>query len=113
MTQPSAHTLYDVIDQTWPAAKKWTDGPFTLRRGDGGGSRVSAATLDGVATNQDVARAAQAMQDMGQPALFMLKDRQDDFDAQLDGAATFRSVASNLDTTTDDLAAMLDRIEAE
>jgi len=33
--------------------------------------------------------------------------------AQLDGAATFRAVASNLETTTDDLEAMLDRIEAE
>ena len=33
--------------------------------------------------------------------------------AQLDGAETFRAVASNLETTSDDLAAMLDRIEAE
>lgn len=86
MTQPAIHTLYDVIDETWPAAKKWADGPFTLRRGDGGGSRVSAATLDEIATDQGIARAEQAMQKMGQPALFMLKGGQDDFDAQLDGA---------------------------
>lgn len=32
---------------TWPAARIWQDGPFTLRDGAGGGSRVSAATVTG------------------------------------------------------------------
>ena len=39
--------LFDVLHATWPAAETRRAGPWTLRRGDGGGSRVSAATLDG------------------------------------------------------------------
>ncbi|MFT5065886.1 MAG: ribosomal protein S18 acetylase RimI-like enzyme [Yoonia sp.] len=86
MTLPTVHTLYDVIDHTWPAAKIWTDGPFTLRRGGSGGSRVSAATLNGTTTDLDIVLAEQTMQDMSQPSLFMLKDGQDNFDAQLEAA---------------------------
>ena len=79
MTLPPVHTLYDVIDHTWPSVKKWMDGPFTLRRGGAGGSRVSAATLNGTATKKDIAQAEQTMQEMGQSKLFMLKDGQNDF----------------------------------
>lgn len=84
MTLPTAATLYDVIDKTWPAAEKIVCGPFTLRLGLGGGSRVSAATANGRAADSEIATAAAAMRDMGQPALFMIRDTDLDLDAQLE-----------------------------
>jgi hypothetical protein len=38
-------SLFDVIDATWPAAQMLRDGAFVLRNGQGGGKRVSAASL--------------------------------------------------------------------
>ena len=79
MTLPPVHSLYDVIDHTWPSVTTWIDGPFTLRRGGAGDSQGSAATLNGTATKKDIAQAEQTMQDVGQSKLFMLKDGQNDF----------------------------------
>lgn len=84
MTLPTAATLYDVVDTTWPAAEKIACGPFTLRRGLGAGSRVSAATANAPANNDEIATAAKAMGEMGQPALFMIRDTDADLDAQLE-----------------------------
>lgn len=78
----SAH-WFDVIDQTWPAADQQTVGGFTLREGQGGGSRVSAATMvDGNAVDIDAAE--QAMLDMGQKRLFMIRPGDEALDAQLE-----------------------------
>ena len=38
---------FAVLAATWPPAEAMRLGPWTLRRGAGGGSRVSAATLEG------------------------------------------------------------------
>lgn len=84
MSLPNAATLYEVIDTTWPAAEKIACGPFTLRRGLGAGSRVSSATVNGSATDADIASAATAMREMGQPALFMIRDTDTDLDAHLE-----------------------------
>ncbi len=46
MTLPDGLTLCDAINATWPAAELAEIGEITLRRGAGGGSRVSAATAD-------------------------------------------------------------------
>jgi len=83
MTLPTAQTLYDVIDATWPAAAMIACGPFTLRSGLGGGNRVSAATAIGIATDDEIATAASAMRAMKQPALFMIRDTDTALDAQL------------------------------
>lgn len=93
---PSAKTLYAVIEATWPAAEKIACGPFTLRRGLGGGSRVSAATANGTATDDEITAAASAMRTMGQPALFMIRDRDADFDAQLENLGYVMRDNSNL-----------------
>lgn len=85
MTLPSSALLYKVVDATWPAAAKIPCGPFTLREGLGGGSRVSAATANSDATTAQVETAAQAMRDMGQPALFMIRDTNTLLDQQLSG----------------------------
>ncbi|PIE14016.1 MAG: GNAT family N-acetyltransferase [Rhodobacterales bacterium] len=83
MTLPTAQTLYDVIDGTWPAAEYIPLGPLTLRRGNGGGQRVSATTARQPvrADEQTVIDDAEtAMRDMGQPCLFMIREGQDDLD---------------------------------
>jgi GNAT superfamily N-acetyltransferase len=78
-----APSLYDVVDHTWPAAEKYDCGPFTLRKGMDGGSRVSAATANEPALDTDIARAEQVMRDMGQTPLFMVRPPDRDLDAQL------------------------------
>lgn len=75
---------FDVIDQTWPAAARHAVGPFTLREGQGGGSRVSAATADGPVTDQDITQVEEAMRDLGQKQIFMIRPGDEALDAQLD-----------------------------
>ncbi|MGR3617563.1 MAG: GNAT family N-acetyltransferase [Paracoccaceae bacterium] len=72
-----------VVDATWPAARMLPCGPFTLREGKGGGSRVSAATLEGSPNKHQIAAAEQGMRDFGQSLKFMVMDGQNEFDAQL------------------------------
>lgn len=74
---------YDAIEATWPSARLFPDDPITLRVGQGGGSRVSAATVNGPVTSSDISAAEIAMRDMGQTPLFMIRDGEDELDAQL------------------------------
>ena len=74
MTLPDAKKLYAVIDGTWPAAAKQAVGPWTIRIGHGGGSRVSAATAEMPVSDSDIDQAQQAMQEAGQTPLFMIRD---------------------------------------
>lgn len=76
-------TLYAAIEATWPAAAMRRVGPWTLRDGQGGGKRVSAATAEQEVTAHDVTSAAQAMRAVGQDPLFMVRAGQDSFDALL------------------------------
>ena len=46
--------LAEVMEATWPPARAWRAGPFTLRDGAGGGKRVSAASGDGAWTQADL-----------------------------------------------------------
>lgn len=64
-------TAFETLAATWPAAEIRRLGPWTLRRGDGGGNRVSAATLDGPMRDLDAAEAA--MRRWGQTPLFMIR----------------------------------------
>ncbi len=76
--------FYDVVEATWPAAAVIAQGAVTLREGQGGGSRVSAATAEGPLSDDDLAAAEAAMRRLGQQPLFMVRDGQDVLDAQLD-----------------------------
>ena len=78
-----AARLYEVCDQTWPAARRWRDGPWTLREGRGGGKRVSAATANRPVTAADVAQATAAMIQTGQQPLFMIHEGDTALDALL------------------------------
>jgi ribosomal protein S18 acetylase RimI-like enzyme len=77
----AAPGLFAALGATWPPAEIRRLGPWTLRRGEGGGSRVSAATLDG--PDGDIGEAAAAMRAWGQAPLFMLRPGDEALDARL------------------------------
>ena len=81
MSAPDISQLYEVIDQTWPAARRWTENGWTLRDGQGGGKRASAATL--ATPGADISVAETAMRAMHQTPLFMIRQGEDAFDAEL------------------------------
>ncbi len=72
--------IHAAVAATWPAARTWRHGPVTLRDGQGGGSRVSAATVVAGWTEGDIA-AAEA--EMGARPLFMLREGEERLDALL------------------------------
>jgi N-acetylglutamate synthase len=76
-------TLYAVIEATWPPAAVAQVGPFTVRTGLGGGSRVSATTVTGPVSAADLAQAEAAMAALGQPAIFMIRQGDAALDALL------------------------------
>ena len=84
MTRPDAAACFAALEATWPAAELTQRGPFLLRRGAGGGQRVSAATATGAATEDDIARAERAMAAWGQAPLFMLRPEEEALDAVLE-----------------------------
>lgn len=82
---PTDLRVMEAVEATWPPARRWSQGPFVLRDGQGGGQRVSAATATGQVTSADLDAAEQTMRAAGQRPLFQcLEGRDDDFDAMLD-----------------------------
>ncbi|NUH65304.1 GNAT family N-acetyltransferase [Sulfitobacter sp. S0837] len=79
----NAQPFYDAGEATWPAARRFDLGPWTLRDGQGGGKRVSAATARASVTEDDIPQAETAMREMGQRPLFMLREGDDAVDALL------------------------------
>ncbi|MEX0309971.1 MAG: GNAT family N-acetyltransferase [Tateyamaria sp.] len=77
-----AAAFYAAIDGTWPAASRTRAGPWTIRAGDGGGKRVSAATAE--APVADLAEAETAMRALDQTPLFMVRQGEDALDRLLD-----------------------------
>lgn len=72
-----------VMDATWPAAAYQRLGPWLIRRGDGGGKRVSAASVAGDWAGADIAQAILAMQDLGQTPLFLIRAKDSGLDETL------------------------------
>lgn len=79
----TAPWIGDVIDGTWPAARYEQHGVWTLRDGQGGGSRVSAGTANGPVNADDITSAEAAMRALEQTPLFMIGDDDQDLDTQL------------------------------
>lgn len=80
----SAQQLYDICEHTWPPARRFDDGKWTIRDGAGGGKRVSAATALGPVEAADIAHAEAAMAKIGQPPLFMIREGEEALDQLLD-----------------------------
>ena len=77
-------TLTSLIDATWPAKSLREVEGWTIREGAGGGSRVSAATASDNANFDGYAYAEEAMREMGQAPLFMVRAGEDKLDAVLE-----------------------------
>lgn len=84
MTVPSPARLFQALDATWPAASTHTVGPWRLRRGKGGGQRVSAATAEGGAEPGEITAAEREMRALNQKPLFLVKDGENELDAELE-----------------------------
>ncbi len=84
MTQTAGNDrLFDALDATWAPAEVVTSGPWTLRRGAGGGKRVSAATAKVPVSEDELTMAENLMISMDQPPLFMIRGKADTLDGQL------------------------------
>ena len=83
MSGPDPTQVIAAVGATWPPARLERAGPWTLREGLGGGSRVSAATLDGSFDESAIDLAERGMAAMRQAPLFMIRDSDRDFDAAL------------------------------
>ncbi|MEO9516778.1 MAG: GNAT family N-acetyltransferase [Paracoccaceae bacterium] len=86
MTSPSAETLYNVCEATWPPAKTLRTNGFVFRDGAGGGKRVSATTVDHVPNDTEIVDAEARMRALEQPALFMVREGENALDAKLNDA---------------------------
>lgn len=73
-------TLAEVMEATWPSATRLPCGPLLLRDGQGGGKRVSAATVEGPWADADLDRAELAM---GAHPLFLLRQGEEALDRAL------------------------------
>lgn len=71
--------VLQVMEATWPPARKWVQGSITLREGAGGGQRVSAASVQDDFTEADIEAAEAAMSS----PLFLIQQGQDALDAVL------------------------------
>ncbi|MFV0493175.1 MAG: GNAT family N-acetyltransferase [Pseudorhodobacter sp.] len=77
-------TLHALMEASWPAAFIHRVGPWTIREGQGGGSRVSAATAATKWQPEDIALAEHAMEALFQPSLFMIREGESDLDQALE-----------------------------
>lgn len=78
---PDPRALAHAMAATWPPAEVARAGGFLLRRGAGGGKRVSAATAETAAP--DIAAARAAMAAWGQAPLFLIRPGEAALDAAL------------------------------
>ncbi|SIO51837.1 Acetyltransferase (GNAT) family protein [Rhodovulum sp. ES.010] len=76
--------LFAAQEATWPPAAKTRLGPVTIREGQGGGQRVSAATVEGPVSEGDITAAEVAMARLGQVPLFMIRPGDEALDEVLD-----------------------------
>lgn len=81
---PDVSTLIEVCEATWPPAAREHLGAWTIRDGQGGGNRVSAATEDWPVTDADLSAAETAMLALGQERLFQIRNGEDKLDALLE-----------------------------
>lgn len=81
---PDSTALIEVCEVTWPPAGRQHLGAWTIRDGQGGGNRVSAATEDWPVTEADLFAAEAAMLALGQERLFQIRAGEDRLDKLLE-----------------------------
>jgi ribosomal protein S18 acetylase RimI-like enzyme len=100
-----AQRLIAVLEATWPPASSRSLGPWTIRDGQGGGKRVSAATARAPVTAEDLPQAEAAMGALRQTPLFMIREGETALDTLL--ASRGYTVVDPVDA----FAAPLDRVD--
>jgi GNAT superfamily N-acetyltransferase len=75
--------LFAANEATWPPARSFAIGGFTVREGGGGGRRVSSATCHGNWTEEQLDAAEAAMTGLGQPLQVMIRPGDDRLEASL------------------------------
>ncbi|EKE44217.1 GCN5-related N-acetyltransferase [Oceaniovalibus guishaninsula JLT2003] len=95
MTDATAADLLAADEATWPAAAVIRTGPWSIRKGMGGGRRVSSARLEGALRPDDIARAADAMTALGQAPIFLVPDDDSELDAALAAAGYAATAATD------------------
>ncbi|MCU0900037.1 MAG: GNAT family N-acetyltransferase [Cypionkella sp.] len=75
--------LAAAMEQSWPPARRLQSGPWTIRDGQGGGKRVSAASAGPDWADEAIPDAEAAMQALGQRPLFVIRAGDDLLDQAL------------------------------
>jgi N-acetylglutamate synthase len=81
---PELARILAVVEATWPPATQREVRPWTIRDGQGGGKRVSAATARGPVGASEIAEAETAMAALGQTPLFMIREGEGALDKALE-----------------------------
>ncbi|QDY69916.1 GNAT family N-acetyltransferase [Qingshengfaniella alkalisoli] len=86
MNLPTEEDVFALLDASWPAQEVHDCGPFVLRRSNGGGKRVTAATLPTRVpfTENQIADAETQLRAWGQTPLFMIRGDDPQLDAALE-----------------------------
>ena len=80
-TPPRTADLFDAMELTWPAARLHRAGPWLIREGQGGGKRVSAASL--LEETPDIAQMETEQAALDQAPLVMIRAGQEALDTAL------------------------------
>ena len=67
-------------DICWPSIQKKTVGPWVIRKGGSGGSRVSSTTPIGEYSKEDISLAEREMHALGQSNIFQIRRKDKDLD---------------------------------
>jgi N-acetylglutamate synthase len=78
--------LVPVVEATWPPLRTFRAGPWRMKEGAGGGSRVSSATAEAPVTAEDLALLHHEARALGQQPQVMVRQDETALDALLDRA---------------------------
>lgn len=92
--KPDASRLLSALETTWPAAETLSHQGWRLRRGLGGGSRVSACIQDQEGADIEAPRAQLA--EWGQKMLFQVRAGEDALDQRLEAAGYVKFDATTM-----------------
>ena len=81
--KPDAATLLHHMTASWPPVATHRVGPWVLREGPGGGTRVTCAVAEAPVTSDDLPPLLQAAARLGQPGLVMVRQADDATDGML------------------------------
>lgn len=79
----NSELFWHASDLCWPPIRKKTIGPWVIREGGGGGSRVSSTISAGDYSKEDVSLAEREMQMLGQSNIFQIRNSDEDLDILL------------------------------